>query len=225
LNRWLNGVSLLAGVTLGAGTMDLTINDDPLATMVTVVSPSAYFSMSSPARYFGSLPFGWETGLSYTSSTAIYQDLRPESDHVKDLGTYASSTFISISPSLFFGIGAHDATPRFWSRIGIGAGAGWAWVHGSAFITQDTVDEANRACYDAASALIAGTGTKAQLRSSCALETFSEKGFGESMRFFVDGRLEFLYASVSAEGLFLDGKDYEFFPMQVAVRLAYMLDL
>ena len=152
-------------------------------------------------------------------------DLRPESDHVKDLGTYASSTFISISPSLFFGIGAHDATPRFWSRIGIGAGAGWAWVHGSAFITQDTVDEANRACYDAASALIAGTGTKAQLRSSCALETFSEKGFGESMRFFVDGRLEFLYASVSAEGLFLDGKDYEFFPMQVAVRLAYMLDL
>jgi hypothetical protein len=225
VSRWLDGASVVAGLTLSVSGMEITVNDDPLATMVGVVSPSPYFSVSSPSRYFWSTSIGWETSVSYTSSMAIYQDLRPESGKVKDLGTYASLSFFSVSPSLFAAIGAGDRTPDIWWRAGLGVGAGWASVRGSAYFTQDTVDAENRACYDAASALMEGRGTKADLRSACVIQTYSEKGFGLSTRAFTEARFRFLYGSISAGGLIIESDTHEFFPMEIAVRFAYIHDL
>lgn len=222
--RFMDGASVVLGLAFNSSEMDITSDDTALASMVGILSPSPYFSFVGPKSFFGKSRWGYEFALSYTSSIAIYQNLSVDGEQVKDLGTYATITFLSVSPAVFFSIGARDEDPDIFWRYGLGLGGGWASVRGVAFHTQDP-GGTRGACHDAAERLKSGDISKAGLRDACDLENFHDSGLGFASVAFTDFRWGFFYGKFSAGGMLLDADLYEFHPLDISIKFAYMHDI
>lgn len=223
--RFMDGASVILGLALNSSEMEISYGDTLMAAMVGILSPSPYFGFSGPKSYFGKSRWGYEFSLAYTSSIAIYQDLSKDREAIKDLGTYATMTFLSLSPSLFLSIGARDEDPDIWWRYGIGLGAGWASVRGVAYHTQDPGGEQQGACRDAAVQLRNGDITRTDLRAVCDLQSFHESGLGISSAAFMDFRWRYLYGKISSGGLQLASDPYDFFPIEISIKFAYIHDI
>lgn len=231
LARFLDGASITVGLSLNTGKMDISAGDTLLSTMIGVMSPAPFYGFNLPNRFFGATRFGFATSLTYASSVAVYQellgtaDMVREIDKVRNLGTYASMNFASISPSIFASLGARDATPDKYFRLGFGLGAGWASVRGTAYFTETSTGRGTALCHDAAAAFLDGTGTRQDLRSACELQTYNHFSLGLSFRFFIDARWRFLYYSASGDVVTISSGQYTFSPLQTTVKLAYIKDL
>lgn len=230
LSGFLNGASLVVGLSLTTGQMGISSGDTLMANMIGVLSPSPYYGFSLPNRFFGSSRYGYETSFTYSTNVAIYQQLGG-GNAVRDLGTYSAISFVSVSPSVFASIGARDDTPDKYFRAGFGLGAGWASVRGTAYFTEDsTTDDnglptANSACYDAAAALASGAGTKQGMRAACELQSYHHSALGLSLRFFIDARWRFLYYGAGVDAVDISAGHNAYTPLQTTVKLAYIHDL
>jgi hypothetical protein len=223
ISRFLDGASFTLGLALNTGGLTITSHDSALAEMVGILSPSPYYGFALPMRFFGASRWGWQTSFSYNSSVSVYQrfggGLNPH-----DLGTYATMTFVSASPGLFLSLGARDEDPRIWWRFGVGLGAGWASVRGTAYFTEDK-GPANAVCHDAAVAFEDGTMDKAAFKSACALQTYKKASFGVSVRAFMEARWNFLYLSVAEQTMKISSGRKEYVPVENTIKLAYIHDL
>lgn len=224
VSRFLRGASLYAGLAFSGSRMEIDTEDTALATMVGILSPSPAFGFSLPTSYFGGSRWGYAFSLTYASSIAFYQALRRGGEEVRDLGSYSSITFLSVSPSVFVSVGARDEDPDVWFRTGIGTGAGWASVRGVAYHTQDPAS-GRRSCYEAADSLRSGALTRSGFRARCEPRAFKERGLGFSSAFFMDFRWAFLYGRFSVGGMHIDAGSRDYRPLELSFRLAYVHDL
>lgn len=223
--RFLDGASVVLGLSFNSGDMEIRSNDTLESSMIGILSPAPYFGLTSPLSFFGRSRWGYEFTFAYNSSVAIYQDVRGGETQIRDLGTYTTITFLSLSPSVFVSVGARDEDPDVFWRTGIGLGAGWASVRGTSYFTLDSEGGDNRACHDAGAGLIRGDLTKTQLRSTCELKTFKEKGLGLSSAFFMDARWGFIYTKLSSGGMVIRSGRYSYHPIEIGIKLAYIHDL
>ena len=224
-SRFMDGATITVGLSLNTGKMDVSADDTLLSTMIGVMSPAPFYGFSLPNRFFGATRFGYATSVTYASSVAVYQELLGNTGKVRNLGTYASMNFASISPSLFASLGARDSSPDKYFRLGFGLGVGWASVRGTAYFTETSTGRGTALCHDAAVALSDGTGTRQELRTDCELQTYIHSSLGFSFRFFVDARWRFLYYSASGDVVTISSGQYTFSPLQTTVKLAYIKDL
>jgi hypothetical protein len=224
--RFLDGASVFFGIGLNSMDLDITSGDTALASLIGILNPTPTFGLSLPNRYFGRSRWGYGFTFTYTNSIAYYQDLgeEKEPDQVKDLGSHAVTTFLSLSPSLFVSIGARDEDPDTYWRYGVGIGGGWASVRGAAYHNQSG-GPARQACVDAADSLLAGDITKAGFRAACPLSPFSESGLGFGTAVFTDFRWAFVYGRVSASTLFISSQPVQYKPTDISLKLAYIHDL
>ena len=220
----LNGANFSVGLAFSTGFLSIASNGSDAATLVGIFSPAPYYGFSLPNSFFGGSRWGYEFSFLYSSTVATYQPVPMASNDVRDVGTYASMTFVSVSPSVFLSLGARDEDPDTFARIGLGLGAGWAWVRGTAYFLEDS-SGANHACYDAARVFDAGTIGKRELRSACDLRTYKQSSPGLSGRFFLDTRWHWLYASWSTETVQFTSGEYDYTPFEMSVKLAWIHDL
>lgn len=224
--RFLDGASVFIGIGFNSMDLDISSEDTSLATLIGILSPTPTFGLSLPNNYFGKSRWGYAFSFNYTNSIAYYQDLGKKKDpeHVKDLGSYAVMTYLSLSPSLFISIGARDEDPDIYWRYGIGLGGGWATMRGAAYHNQSGGAD-RQACMDAADSLRAGDITKADFRAACPLSPFSESGLGLSTAAFMDFRWAFLYGRLSLGSMFISSDPIQYQPSDISLKLAYIHDL
>ncbi len=222
--RFLDGANFSAGLAFFSGYLSITSKGEDAATLVGIFSPAPYYGFSLPTSFFGGSRWGYEFSFLYSSTVATYQPIPMDAQEVRDVGTYASMTFLSLSPSVFVSLGARDENPDTFARIGLGVGAGWAWVRGTAYFLEDT-SGTNRACYDAARDFDAGTIGKQELRSACQLRTYRQASPGVSGRFFLDARWHWIYTSWSLETVQFTSGKYGYTPIELSLKLAWIHDL
>ena len=220
--HFLDGATVVLGFGLHSSQMTLLRNDSTVARHTGILTPAPYYGLSLRKHFFGSTRLGWVTSLAYGSSFAVYQGIqRGKNTQSTDLGTYASVTFASVSPSLFFAFGGRDEDPDIYTRIGLGLGLGMASARGTAYYT-----EIPGTCFDAATAYKNNVGSKAAIKSACTLETFHHFDMGGSSIFFLDWRWRFIYGALDINSLkLLRGNTLTLEPVEVALRLAYIHDL
>lgn len=222
--RFLDGATITVGMALTSGQLELSRRDSVKAYLQGFFTPVPYYGFSLPASYFGGSRWGWEFSFLYSNAVAIYQRFDREGGRYRDLGTYASMTFLSVSPSVFLSFGARDEDPRTFIRFGVGTGAGWAAVRGTAYYTED-LSEGNRACLDAGDSLAAGTFSRTEYRQACALKTYRHSSLGLSVRGFLDARWRFLYFIWDVESVRITSGAMGYSPIELSLKLAWIHDI
>jgi hypothetical protein len=222
--RFLEGASVKVGVALYSGQLELTRNDSVKAYLLGILSPAPYYGFSFSPAWFGASRFGWELSFLYTNAVAVNQRFARADNDYRDVGTYASMTFVSFSPSAFMALGARDGSPDTYVRLGVGVGAGWAAVRGTAYFTEDS-SGANHGCWDAGEALLAGKNDAGAYRDACELHTYRHASLGISVRGFLDARWRFLYFAWETETVKITSGRTGYAPIELALKLAWIHDL
>ena len=151
--------------------------------------PRPIFSVSLSDSYFNQSSFGYSFGFSYFDDYAFEQIIKRGSkdDDKKtvDLGTYSSMNVISFTPSVFYGFGRDDDTPKRFGKIGLGLNLMYSAVRGTAYLTER---ESDSACYDYGSQYVLGEVSDInQFDALCEEIRFRESSFGTGFKLFIDG--------------------------------------
>lgn len=222
--RFLDGSYITVGMALTSGQLELSRNDSVKAYLQGFFTPVPYYGFSLPPSYFGGSRWGWEFSFLYTNAVAIYQRFSQAENDYKDVGTYASMTFLSVSPSIFLGLGTRDEDPDTFIRLGLGTGAGWASVRGTAYFTEDSTGD-DRGCWDAGDSLSAGRFSKREYRQACSLQSYRHSSLGLSVRGFLDARWRFLYFMWDIESVRITSGATGYSPIELSFKLAWIHDL
>lgn len=222
--RFLDGASVTVGLALTSGQLELSRHDSVKAYLQGFFTPVPYYGFSLPPSYFGGSRWGWEFSFLYTNAVAIYQRFARADNEYRDVGTYASMTFLSVSPSVFLGLGTRDEDPETFVRMGLGTGAGWASVRGTAYFTEDST-RGNLACWEAGDSLATGRFSRSEYRQACALQSYRHSSLGLSVRGFLDARWRFLYFIWDVESVRISSKSMGYAPIELSFKLAWIHDL
>ena len=221
--RFLKGASVKVGGSLNFSNLQIMSGDTLQASLDGLLTPAPYYSLSLASSFFGSTRFGYEFSLTYNSSMVLDQSIRRgETSRRFDLHTYSTISIAAVTPSVYFSIGGRDADPKTFFRLGLGLGAGWASVRGTAYFTED---ERDSLCFAESTLLLEDGSTRQEVRDQCGLVSYKKSGLGGSARVFLDWRWHWLYGSFEVVELRLKTSQYEFHPADGLIKLAYILDI
>lgn len=225
----IDGAYITAGVALRS--LDVTIKDTrsdrTLANMRDTAVPAPFISFDLKPSYFGDTSFGWGLGFNFGDVYALEQRVTRSSENKDiDLGTYITTTMLALTPNAFYQFGDRYSSQYF--RVGIGAALGYAAVRGTAFLTEDKSD---RACYQAGSDLVDGSGPPSRklrieaIKSLCQQDDYNQSGLGLGGNFFMQGQYYNWQASFSLANLILSESNNKLEPSIISFQLAYVIPL
>lgn len=179
---------------LGVSTTERTLKFENVATeedafiLSSGLKPRPIISVSFSDSYFEDSNWGYSVGAGFFDDYAFEQIIKRGSSSLQktvDLGTYSSMSVVSLSPSLFYSIGAKDDSPNQYFKIGLGLTAMYSAVRGTAYLTEV---KTNATCYELGSQLVAGIVTdESALKAACDVTRFKEQSFGSGTKLFFQG--------------------------------------
>lgn len=179
---------------LGVSTTERTLKFENVATeedafiLSSGLKPRPIISVNFSDSYFEDSNWGYSVGAGFFDDYAFEQIIKrggSSQQKTVDLGTYSSMSVLSLSPSLFYSIGAKDDTPNQYFKIGLGLTAMYSAVRGTAYLTEV---KANSACYEQGSQLVAGiVTTESALKAVCDFTRFKEQSLGSGTKLFFQG--------------------------------------
>jgi len=222
----LRGANVKVGLSLAKQTMKIedVETETTLANMEGDFIFAPFYSLATRKSFFHDSNFGYEFGLTYSSSYALNQSIN-DGKAVEDLGSYSAINMMAVSPTLFYAYGARDATPKKYTAFGIGMGVGYAQVRGTAYVTEN-LDPATP-CGNAVANFQEGSRASIDaVRASCDQIKYNESGFGASVRVILEGRWNALYASLDLNSVILaHDPAYKYSPANTVVTFAYIIDI
>jgi hypothetical protein len=189
--------------------------------------PSPFISLDLQPSYFDDSQFGWGVGFNYGDAYALEQEIsRTGGTEKVDLGSYMTSTMITLTPHGFYQFGRPTGDKYF--RAGLGMALGYASVRGNVYLTEA---KSNQACYDAGTDVVNKTGAstiKARLelvKSSCEQESFNEGRFGAGAYIFLQGQYKRWQSSLNLFNIALQKKDRRLEPSLISFQIAYVIPI
>jgi hypothetical protein len=224
--NFFKGANVKVGISLAKQSLKIedVETETTLAQMEGDFIFAPFYSLATRKNFFDDSNFGYEFGLTYSSSYALNQSLN-DGKATEDLGTYSAINMMAISPTLFYAYGARDETPKKYTAFGIGMGLGYAQVRGSAYVTEN--QDPATPCGTAVTAFEEGSRASIDaVRANCEQITYNESGFGASVRVILEGRWNALYASLDLNSVILaHDPAYKYSPSNTVVTFAYIIDI
>lgn len=222
-----------AHVTVGLAWQNLVVNvkesdtNRKLGEVRDSANPSPSISFDLRPSYILESKWGWGIGFNYGDAYALEQRItRSGKNEDVDLGSYMTSTMITVTPNTFYQFGEQYGDEYF--RIGAGLALGYAKVRGNVYLTED---KDNAACYDAGSDLLNRTGAASRtlridaIKQSCEQESFDEGRFGVGGYLFMQGQYKRWLGSLSVANIVLQKQDRKLEPSLISVQVAYVIPI
>lgn len=188
--------------------------------------PSPFISFDLRPSYIAE-KWGWGVGFNYGDAYALEQRIsRSGNTQDLDLGSYMTSTMVTITPNTFYQFGEQYGDEYF--RIGLGLAMGYASVRGNLYLTED---ESNQSCYDAGTDAVNKTGPGrmedriAAIKLNCDQESFQEGRFGLGGYLFMQGQYKRWMTSLSIANIVLQKQSRKLEPSLISLQLAYVIPI
>ena len=220
-----------ASVTVGLALQNLVVNvkesnsNRKLGEVRDDATPAPSISLDLRPSYILESKWGWGLGFNYDDAYALNQRItRSGKTEDVDLGSYMTSTMVTVTPNTFYQFGEQYGDEYF--RLGIGLALGYASVRGNAYLTED---QSNDACYDAGSDLVNETGSASKalrvgaIKSNCVQETFDEGRFGVGGYFFMQGQYKRWMSSFSIANIALQKQRRKLEPSLISFQVSYVI--